>query len=162
VAGQISVEPVGKLIFVRLRGTVTEGLLEECQQRMLAMVEATGCRRLLYDAREMYTPPLRVMLFQRQLDADLPDVDICRAIVVSNPRLAYMSRLAFGDGNYRVFYDSIGAATKWLQDPLRDGVDPSRAHERWFPPGPVERRVRERRLSDARVGSGRRASDQAA
>jgi len=31
-------------------------------------------------------------------------------------RLAYLARLAFGEGEYRVFYNDIVAAVKWLAD----------------------------------------------
>lgn len=31
-----------------------------------------------------------------------------------NSRLAYLARLAFGEGDYRVFYNDIVAAAKWL------------------------------------------------
>ena len=40
-----------------------------------------------------------------------------RAIVVPNTRLAYLARLAFGEGDYRVFYSDIAAAVVWLSEP---------------------------------------------
>ena len=40
-----------------------------------------------------------------------------RAIVVPDSKLAYLARLAFGEGDYRVFYDDIVGAVRWLTDP---------------------------------------------
>jgi hypothetical protein len=34
--------------------------------------------------------------------------------VVPTAKLAYLARLAFGEGDYRVFYNDIAAALKWL------------------------------------------------
>jgi hypothetical protein len=36
--------------------------------------------------------------------------------VVPNSRLAYLARLAFGEGDYRVFYNDIVAAVRWLSE----------------------------------------------
>src|SRR5690606_23002279 len=38
------------------------------------------------------------------------------AIVVPNSKLAYLARLAFGEGDYRVFYNDVVAAVKWLSE----------------------------------------------
>jgi hypothetical protein len=35
---------------------------------------------------------------------------------VPDTKLAYLARLAFGDGDYRVFYDDRAAAVRWLTD----------------------------------------------
>jgi hypothetical protein len=35
--------------------------------------------------------------------------------VVPNTRLAYLARLAFGEGDYRVFYSDMTAAILWLE-----------------------------------------------
>jgi hypothetical protein len=40
-----------------------------------------------------------------------------RAIVVPNSKLAYLARLAFGEGDYRVFYNDMVAAITWLSRP---------------------------------------------
>ena len=37
-----------------------------------------------------------------------------RAEVGANTRIGFLARLAFGEGDYRVFYDDIAAATRWL------------------------------------------------
>lgn len=112
--GQLWVEPVGDLIIARLRGEPTEALLQECQVRVLQILRDTGQGRVLYDALEMESPPVDVAWSQRQLDETLGAVRLRRAIVVPNTRLAYLARLAFGEGDYRVFYNDMTAAITWL------------------------------------------------
>jgi hypothetical protein len=56
------------------------------------------------------------VLLQRKLDDETNDVSLRRAIVVPNTKLAYLARLAFGEGDYRVFYSDITAAIRWLED----------------------------------------------
>jgi hypothetical protein len=41
-------------------------------------------------------------------------VKLRRAIVVPNSKLAYLARLAFGEGDYRVFYNDFIGAIRWL------------------------------------------------
>jgi hypothetical protein len=53
---------------------------------------------------------------QQELDQELGPTKLRRAIVVPNSRLAYLARLAFGEGEYRVFYNDIVSAVKWLAD----------------------------------------------
>jgi len=113
---QLWVEPVGTLIIARMRGMPTEALLRECQERVLRLVKDTGCGKVLYDTLEMEAPNLDVVLLQRKLDDETSGVSLRRAIVVPNTRLAYLARLAFGEGDYRVFYSDITAAIRWLED----------------------------------------------
>jgi hypothetical protein len=118
--GQLWVEPIGDLIIARVRGEPTAALLRECQERVLALVKDTGYGRVLVDALEMDAPPVDVPLSQRTLDEALGEVKLRRAIVVPNSRLAFLARLAFGDGDYRVFYNDMTAAITWLaQTPAR-------------------------------------------
>lgn len=70
--------------------------------------------KVLYDTLEMTPPPVDVRWSQRTLDADLGPIQLKRAIVVPNSRLAYLARPAFGEGDYRVFYNDIVAANNWL------------------------------------------------
>jgi hypothetical protein len=118
--GQLWVEPVGALIVARVRGQPTEQLLRECQERVLQIArdrKDAAIHRVLYDALEMESPPVDVPLAQRRLDEGLQDIRLRRAIVVPNTRLAYLARLAFGEGDYRVFYSDIAAAVVWLSEP---------------------------------------------
>jgi hypothetical protein len=69
---------------------------------------------VLYDVLEMHPPHVDVPWSQRALDEKLGDLRLRRAIVVPNAKLAYLARLAFGEGDYRVFYNDIAAAVAWL------------------------------------------------
>lgn len=112
---QLWVEPVGNLIMARVRGVPTEALLTECQQQVLQLLKDTGRGKVLYDALEMDPPSVDVTLIQQKLDAELGSLRLRRAIVVPNSRLAYLARLAFGEGDYRVFYNDMTAAIMWLE-----------------------------------------------
>jgi hypothetical protein len=95
--------------------------LRECQERVLEFARCTNdtatVHPVLYDALEMESPSVNVAILQRQLDEALQDVRLRRAIVVPNTRLAYLARLAFGEGDYRVFYEDLAAAITWLSQP---------------------------------------------
>ena len=113
---QLWVEPVGSIIIARVRGIPTEAILKECQQRVLALVRDTGQARILYDALELELPTVDPALVQQKLESELdPAVRLRRSIVVPNSRVAYLARLAFGEGDYRVFYNDIHAALQWLE-----------------------------------------------
>jgi hypothetical protein len=114
--GQLWVELVGDLVIARVRGEPTPELLQECQDQVLLLVREAGRGKVLYDTLEMDAPPVDVPLAQRELDETLGAIKLRRAIVVPNSKLAYLARLAFGEGDYRVFYNDIIAAVKWLSD----------------------------------------------
>ena len=119
MTGSLWVEPVGGLIIARVRGEPTEALLRECQDRVIQIgrdAPGAALHKVLYDALEMESPPVDVPLAQRQLDEVLGPLRLRRAIVVPNTRLAYLARLAFGEGDYRVFYNDIAAAVSWLSE----------------------------------------------
>jgi hypothetical protein len=115
--GQLWVELVGELVIARIRGEPTEALLRACQEQVLFLVRDAGRGKVLYDTLEMEPPPVNVPWSQRELDERLGDVQLRRAIVVPNSKLAYLARLAFGEGDYRVFYSDIVGAIKWLSEP---------------------------------------------
>ena len=114
--GESSVELKGELVVARVRGEPTEALLRSTHEQILRLV-GDGDGRVLYDALEMTAPPVDVPWSQRALDERMGAVRLKRAIVVPTSRLAYLARLAFGEGDYRVFYNEIGAAIQWLQEP---------------------------------------------
>ena len=114
--GQLWVELVGDLILARVRGEPTAELLRECHEKVLVLVKDAGKGTILYDTLEMESPPVDVPLAQQELDRELGSIKLRRAIVVSNSRLAYLARLAFGEGEHRVFYNDIVSAVKWLAD----------------------------------------------
>ena len=104
----------GDLIIARLRGEPTVALLAECQERVLQLAQDAGRGKVLYDVLEMTPPPVDVPWAQRALDETLGEVHLRRAIVVPTAKLAYLARLAFGEGDYRVFYNDMVAAIQWL------------------------------------------------
>ena len=120
---RIWVEPVGSVILARLRGMPTAELLRECEQRVLELARDTQQVRVLYDALELEAPEMDLVLLQQRLDTakkeTLSGASLRTAILVPNTRIAYLARIAFGhagEANYRVFYNDLGAALKWLED----------------------------------------------
>jgi hypothetical protein len=114
--GQMWVEVVGDMIIARVRGEPTAELLRECQNQVLFLVRDAGRGKVLYDTLEMEVPPVDVPLAQRELDEQLGNVKLRRAVVVPNSKLAYLARLAFGEGDYRVFYNDLSSAIRWLEN----------------------------------------------
>jgi hypothetical protein len=106
----------GDLLLVEVRGEMNEAVLRECQQRVLELARETGLRRVLYDARTMMAPEADIALMQQELDDQLGGIKLRRAIVVPGTRLAYLARIAFFEGEDRVFYDDIEAAKAWLRE----------------------------------------------
>lgn len=118
---EIRVDVVGDIVVARISGEPTEHVLRDCQNRVLSLVRREGRGRVLYDALEMLPPPVDVPWAQRELDETLHPIRLRRPIVVPNSKLAYLARLAFGDGDYRVFYNDLIEAMRWLseEDPER-------------------------------------------
>jgi hypothetical protein len=114
--GEAWVELVGDLVVARVRGEPTEQLLRDTHEKVLFLVRDAGRGKVLYDTLEMIAPPVDVPWSQRALDENLGQIKLKRAIVVPNSRLAYLARLAFGEGDYRVFYNDMIAAIKWLTE----------------------------------------------
>jgi hypothetical protein len=108
------VELVGDVIVARLQGDVSEELLRQVQDEVLRLAVDSGRARVLLDVLEVSPPPVELTFVQRKLDEDQRALRLKRAIVVPNSRLAYLARLAFGEGDYRVFYNDMIAAAKWL------------------------------------------------
>ena len=93
----------------------TEEMLRDAQERIAALVKEAGKGKVLYDTLEMESPPVEVPISQWSLDKELEPLNQRRAIVVPNTRLAYLARLAFSEGDYRVFYNDLSAAVRWLE-----------------------------------------------
>ena len=115
MSGALWVELSGDIIIARVRGEPTIELLADCQRQVVQLAREAGRAHVLYDTLEMFPPPVDVPWSQQQLDAQL-DLPLRRAIVVPTSKLAYLARLAFGAGDYRVFYNDIAAAVRWLTD----------------------------------------------
>jgi hypothetical protein len=123
---QIWVEPVGAVIVARVRGRPTAEMLRECEHRVLELARDTQQIRVLYDALELEPPDMELVLLQKQLDSEKKDnlgsASLRTAILVSNTRIAYLARIAFGhagEANYQVFYNDFAAALSWLEDRAR-------------------------------------------
>jgi hypothetical protein len=117
--GQMSVERIGDVIVARLHGQPTAELIRACQDEVLRLLGGESSGKVLYDTLDMVPPPVDVPWAQRELDEGASAIRWRRAIVVPNSRLAFLARLAFGDGDYRVFYDDLAAAVRWLGDDAR-------------------------------------------
>jgi hypothetical protein len=116
-----SVEQAGDAIVVRLRGKASEALLRQVQDEVLRLAARASRPRVLVDMLELSPPPVELAALQRKLDEDSRAAGLRRAIVVPDSRLAYFARLAFGEGNYRIFYNDRVAAMKWLGQELPVG-----------------------------------------
>ena len=108
------IELVGDVIVARLRGHASEELLRKVQDEVLQLAAQSGQSRVLLDVLELKPPPVELASVQRKLDEDKRALGLRRAIVVPDSRLAYLARLAFGEGDYRVFYNDMVGAVKWL------------------------------------------------
>jgi len=120
---QLWVEPIGNIVVARLRGNVSGNMLEELHERVTQLLQDTLYTRVLYDALEMEAPDPSLALLQEDLDKRtkqlFSDRPLRKAILVPNTRLAYLARIAFGqfgEGEYRVFYNDLGQALRWLEE----------------------------------------------
>ena len=116
------IEPLGNIIVARLRGQTSESLLKDLNERVVRLLHDTGYTRVLYDGLEMEAPDVELTLVQQQLDRQtkqlFSDRHLRKAILVPNTRLAYLARIAFGqfgEGEYRVFYNDLVEALRWLE-----------------------------------------------
>lgn len=117
---QLWVESVGDIIMARMRGEMSESMLVEAHQRVLSIAAETGQDKVIYDALEMQAPSIDLIVMQQELlESEPGSMKLRRALVVPNTRLAYLARLAFGEGEHRVFYNDLAAAFSWLQQPGR-------------------------------------------
>jgi hypothetical protein len=119
-----SVEQAGDAIVARLRGIASEALLRQVQEEVLQLAVRSARARVLVDLLELNPPPVELAALQRKLDEDRRAMGLRRAVVVPDSRLAYFARLAFGEGNYRIFYNDRAGAMKWLAQEL-----PARAQD---------------------------------
>lgn len=114
---QLWIEPVNGIIMARVRGVLTEAILMECQQRVLTLAMDTQQDKVLYDALEMEAPSIDLIIMQQQqIESELRSLRLRRAVVVPNTRVAYLTRLAFGEGEHRVFYSDMESAFRWLRE----------------------------------------------
>lgn len=113
-ADRVWVELSGELIVCRLRGDLSEEDISMARQQVLHLLQESSRHRVLYDALEMAPPDLDLVQFQRSVSGELHAKGVKIAILVPSTKIAYLSRLAFGEGDYRVVYDDLGEAVQWL------------------------------------------------
>lgn len=115
------VELAGEVIAARVHGIASEALLRKVQDEVLRLAAQSGRSRVLLDVMELNPPAVELAALQRLLDEDRRARSLRRAVVVPDSRLAYFARLAFGESNYRIFYNDRVAALKWLgqEQPVR-------------------------------------------
>lgn len=114
---KVWVELNGDIIIARMRGEPIEETIYCCHEQVLQIAKDTGKFRVLLDCLEMLPPTVSVTIAQQKLGSDdARGHTLKRAIVVPNTKLAYLARLAFADGDNRVFYNDLLAAMNWLQE----------------------------------------------
>lgn len=111
---RIWVEVSGDLIVARLRGSITEQDTADAQAQVLLLLAETQRSRVLYDVLELEPPSIDLTLVQKEHSEELHLKGVRIAILVPNTRIAFLARLAFGQGDYRVIYNDLAEAVTWL------------------------------------------------
>lgn len=104
----------GDLIVARVRGSLTEEEVAIAQQQVLLLLDQTQSSQVLYDVLEMEPPSINLTLAQREHSDQLYRKGVRIAILVPDTRTAFLARLAFGQGDYRVIYNDLAEAVAWL------------------------------------------------
>lgn len=107
----------GDIVVARVRGSLTKEEVTSAQQQVLLLLDQTKRSRVLYDVLEMEPPSINLTLAQREHSDQLYRKGVRIAILVPDTRTAYLARLAFGQGDYRVIYDDLTEALAWLAHP---------------------------------------------
>lgn len=110
------VELSGDIVVARLRGPVTEEALAVLHERVVMLLQSTASRKVLYDALEMDPPTVELTLVQQRMSEAVHQKSGRVAILVPSTRIAYLSRIAFGRSEHRVFYNDLADAIAWLND----------------------------------------------
>lgn len=104
----------GDIVVARVRGSLTKEEVTSAQEQVLLLLDQTKRWRVLYDVLEMEPPSINLTLAQREHSDQLYRKGVRIAILVPDTRTAYLARLAFGQGDYRVIYDDLTEALAWL------------------------------------------------
>jgi hypothetical protein len=115
--GRVEVIRDGSNIRVTLIGWITETLTEVVQTRLEEELLKADRSCILYDGLYMNDPSLTLVLLMQSFHERLNERIAKSAIVVPGYRLAFLSRLAFGNDElkYRVFYNDRDQALNWLK-----------------------------------------------
>jgi hypothetical protein len=110
---QVWVGLVGDIILARLRGPSTAALLKECHERIVNVVQDTGCTKVLYHMLELEPSPTDTIAVQKALDREIENMPLRRAILVPNALLAFRAGMGFG-WDAQVLGD-MDKAVEWLE-----------------------------------------------
>lgn len=116
--GTATVARAGSVISVVVEGEIDESLTAYVQSEIERELSASETlSSIMIDGRKMCDPSLSLVLLMQSFHYRLLDRIKKSAIIVSGYRLAFLSRLAFGqdEKKYRVFYDDQESALYWLQ-----------------------------------------------
>ncbi|HEY9789697.1 MAG TPA: hypothetical protein V6D22_04815 [Candidatus Obscuribacterales bacterium] len=115
--GRVEVTRDGSIITVTLIGWITEALTELVQDNLERELLFANSSCILYDGLYMNDPSLTLVFLMQSFYQRMNDRIAKSAIVVPGYRLAFLSRLAFGqdDRKYRVFYNDRNEALCWLR-----------------------------------------------
>jgi hypothetical protein len=121
VPENVWVELSGDIVVARVRGVVTEEALGRLHEQVLLLLQGAAHRKVLYDALEMDPPTVDMTLLQQRMSEAVHRKEGRIAILVPSTRIAYLARIAFGQGEHRVFYNDLGSAIAWLNDRPEQG-----------------------------------------
>lgn len=115
--GRVEVKRHGSIITVTLIGWITETLTTIVQTELERELLQPGNSYVLYDGLYMNDPSLTLVFLMQSFHQRLKERIVKSAIVVPGYRLAFLSRLAFGqdENKYRVFYNDRDEALGWLK-----------------------------------------------
>ncbi|MGE3490121.1 MAG: STAS/SEC14 domain-containing protein [Vicinamibacterales bacterium] len=116
----VGVELKGDIVVARIRGAVTSTALEDLHERLLVFLRGTIHGKVLYDALEMDPPTVELTLMQQRLAEAIHESRGRVAVLVPSTRVAFLARIAFGEGEHRVFYNDLASAVAWLNAPRTD------------------------------------------
>jgi hypothetical protein len=94
-----------------------------CLIYRMRVVRDTNKVKVLYDMLEMGTPNVDLVFALQKLETDMNakmgHVPLRKRILMPNSKHAYLSKITFGqfgEGGYRVFYNYITQAIRWLEE----------------------------------------------
>lgn len=110
---QVWAERTAGIVVAKLRGPVSQALLDHCQQQVLGLLGAVATPLVLYDTLELRWQEIPLLPAARLHAAD---ARMRSAIVLADARLRNPLRLTLGlaCGEHRIFDADLDAAYTWL------------------------------------------------
>jgi hypothetical protein len=94
-------------------------VLEECQRRVLETMQQTGRKAVLYDLTHDAADASQRAAVPAHLNEHVRTSTSGGRSSCRTPRIAHLARLAFGVGDYKLFYDDLDAAERFCATPAR-------------------------------------------